>query len=128
MVKVSFLSHAPKMWVEKVQFILEWFGKSTQLNVHIFSVVRLMIVVGVAFCFEAGWESTSLLLLVFSLQQQMWFYSLLIYKMATIQMIVCPGIVSGNWKHPTVWPSQQKRGDYAWEQRPYLLYLCSLGS
>lgn len=54
--------------------------------------------------------STSLLLLVFSLQQQMHFYSLCsVDKTATIQMIVHPCIVSGSWKHPTVWPSQQKK-------------------
>lgn len=28
-------------------------------------------------------------------------------------MIVHPGIVSGSWKHPTLWPGQQKKGHLA---------------
>lgn len=56
--------------LQNVQFLLEWFGKSTRLNVHIFSVVRLFIV---CWCYflsfiwpEAGGE-VQFLLPVFSL-------------------------------------------------------------
>lgn len=75
---------------------------------HIFSVVRLVSLpeVGV----NAKLVGTAHLLLVVSLQLQLHFYSFYsVDKTATIQMIVRPGIVSGSWKHPTVWLSQQKK-------------------
>lgn len=42
-------------------------------------------------------------------QKTVCFFSLF-YKMVTMKVIVLAGIVSGSWKHPTPWPSQQKKG------------------